>query len=276
MAVQTFPNAIYVKNGKWNTTQGEMVFLYEEDGNCARYIRADGREIYAYADGRIEYAPYTRDDLPHEYQEHFTDGFSEAMPDDYCMREDLESETPWCEPWEEKDFGFYSDELTAYEAGKKYAEDIRDHWERMMREEGNRLGSDEGSTIELPHIVINLPKNRADYFCWYEGESEPQPALIIIDPEGGSMYADFQSFIGYFQPILCSQKRLFLFRIPYDLSLQKVRGIMEAIAPLADKICEGYEKDYDGDGNLIGVLNEDAQTAYEALEETIDEEISNG
>ena len=241
----------------------------------ASYRRADGREVIANEDGTIFFPQINITDLDENYYSDFSEGFDDEMPDDYCRKEDGQSDCPWCAPWSWYSQGtnWYSNTLSAYEAGRSWAEEVRDEWESVLIDEGNKLTEEEIADYEiaLPHVKIILPTNRSDYFHWYDGQFNPQNSYIEIDPEDGTMIADWNGEIGNAIPFSVYYNRIFRFSFPSSMPLTQVRGVMREIAPLAERICEGYSTDFSmAKNNTVGVLNDDARDALSEIESILE------
>lgn len=252
----------------------EAVLSYEvEEGESpiACYRRADGREIIANEDGSISFPRINPEkDLDDDYHSAFIEGFEDAMPEDYCRREDEQADSPWCAPWcYENDTSWYSSSRSAYDAGRLWAENVLSDWEDFQADEGNRLTSEEKSTgneICFPHVTVTLPSSRTAYFHWYEGQYNPQDAYLELDPENGTLIADWNGEIGNAVPFSVYNHRVFRWGFSATLPLQNVRDLMREIAPLAERICAGFDTDYDRQSNLVGVLNDDATEAENEID----------
>ena len=212
------------------------------------------------------------DILDGNFESEFQDGFESAMPEDYCLQEDRQADLPWCAPWYDRQSyaieEWYKPEMSAYEMGKAWAKGCLDSWQSWFGDQGNLLtGADEekGDTLKLDHITVSLPMSRSAYFHWYPRECNPQPAYFELDPDDGTLIADWNAEIGNAVPFDVYYGRRLRWGFHADTPLQTVREIMEEIAPLADRVVAGYSEDYDGNGNLVGRLNEDARDAEDEL-----------
>ena len=216
---------------------------------------------------------YNLDDiLDGIFESDFADGFESAMPDDYCLQEDRQTDSPWCEPWYDHSVpiaDWYRTEMDAYDMGKAWADVVRDNWEGWFGGDmGNRLtGADEakGDKLTVDGLTVYLPMSRAAYFHWYEGQCSPQGAYLELDPDDKSLIADWNGEIGNAIPFDVYHGRRMRYGFSPSTPLQEVRAFMEEIAPLAVRVIAGYSEDYDGNGNLVGRLNEDARDAEDEI-----------
>lgn len=205
------------------------------------------------------------------FESDFADGFESEMPDGYCLQEDRQSDSPWCEPWYDRNVAisdWYDPELDGFDMGKAWAEKVRGDWESYFGEQGNLLTeADEakGDKLKIDNLTVYLPMSRAAYFHWYEGQTNPQGAYLELDPADNSLIADWNGEIGNAIPMDVNNHRRFRYGFPATTPLQTVRELMEEIAPLAARVIAGYSEDYDSNGNLVGRLNDDARNAEDEL-----------
>jgi hypothetical protein len=117
-------------------------------------------------------------------------------------------------------------------------------------------------------ITINVPEDHL--YHRYPGQTNPQPTHIEIDPETRTLSADWNAEIGNAVParVWHGLVRRYALPSPY-LSQAAIKRIMEDIAPLAVRVCDGFASRWDGH-NTVGVLNEDAMDAEEAIERILD------
>jgi hypothetical protein len=113
-------------------------------------------------------------------------------------------------------------------------------------------------------ISITEVKNTTDLYCKYSGQTEAQPCYIELDCESKRMIASYNAEIGNAIPFSVFHGHDQRFGIPC-LTAKAANEIMEHIAPLANRIIEGYSSEWDGNNN-VAVFTDDAKEAIEEIE----------
>ena len=101
-------------------------------------------------------------------------------------------------------------------------------------------------------------------YCHYRGQTQIQPCFIELDLEDGTLSADYDGEIGGAVPFSVWHRRAIRWGIPL-MTADAVNGLMETILPLAQRVFDGAEIEWDG-SNLVGVYNDDADAAIEEIE----------
>lgn len=107
-----------------------------------------------------------------------------------------------------------------------------------------------------------------DTFRHYRGQTNPQRAEIVLDCEHEILTAGYATEIGSGMPARRYYNREIAWTIPH-LRTTALKNLMDEIAPLAEIILDGYTEKYDRNNNHIGVLDDDAENAYNAIENII-------
>lgn len=113
-------------------------------------------------------------------------------------------------------------------------------------------------------IKMTLPRRVSEYRCKFVGQFMPQPAYIELDPEEGTLCADYSGVIGNAVPAAVYYGRLFRFKFPPSAKLKDVRRVMKSILPLCEKLCEGYDTEWNG-SNMVGRYDYDLYDRIEAF-----------
>lgn len=97
----------------------------------------------------------------------------------------------------------------------------------------------------------------------YPGQTQEQPCYIELDAETGDLSADWNGEIGNAVPERVHHQHVLHWRIPL-LTERACNELLEELAPLAQRICDGYERQWDG-SNHIAHYTDDAQCAIEEI-----------
>ena len=118
-------------------------------------------------------------------------------------------------------------------------------------------------------IKINEVEDRTALYCRYDGQVNPQSVYIWLDPIERTMGASYNAEIGNAVPSDVWHGLTRRYSLPGALTAEAANGVMSQIAPLAQRVCDGFEDVWDGN-NTVGRLTEDAQDAEEDIREAID------
>lgn len=102
----------------------------------------------------------------------------------------------------------------------------------------------------------------------YDGDFEPLPAYIEIDPEDDELSAG----IGEEQctPIYVCLGKSYRVSVSAELTHDEVVALMDEIKPLAEKVAEGHSTEWDG-SNIVGKLDACAEKALLKIEKICDD-----
>ena len=115
-----------------------------------------------------------------------------------------------------------------------------------------------------------LPRRVTDFRCHYRTQINAQPGGIEVDPEERIMQAFVNTEING-TPCDVWHGRRFWFCLPDPMStsVRELAELMRNLKPLAQRICDGYESEWNGN-NFVGRLNADAQAAYDEMQQRVE------
>jgi len=119
-------------------------------------------------------------------------------------------------------------------------------------------------------ITINRVENHADLYCKYQGQYNPQPTYIWLDPSDGTMGANSDGEIGGAVPFDVWHGRTRRYHFGNVPTATSANRLMEDIKPLVERVCAGYSEYWDGN-NTVGKLTDDAEEAETEIENAIAE-----
>lgn len=106
-----------------------------------------------------------------------------------------------------------------------------------------------------------------ELFVHYHGQSAPQPAYIELDTQHRTLSATYDAEVGNAVPFSVRHGLDRRYGIPI-LTAEAANRVMREIAPLADRIIDGTEVEWDGNNN-VAVLDDDAVAAEEEIEKLL-------
>jgi len=104
--------------------------------------------------------------------------------------------------------------------------------------------------------------------CHYDGQTSSQGCYIELDCEAGTLTASFNGEIGNAIPFSVYHGHDQWFSIPM-LTGDAANELMSEIAPLAERVVDGYDCDWDGRNN-VATFTDDAQAAIDEIREICD------
>jgi hypothetical protein len=127
------------------------------------------------------------------------------------------------------------------------------------------------STIKITTTDEMLEKT-APLYHKYSGQTSEQPAYIYLDPEEGTLYADWYGEIGAnSRPMdVHHGLRLWWPVSPY-LTGGQLAELLEEIKPLAQKVADGWSREWDGTNN-VGRLTPEAEEADQEITAAVEVE----
>lgn len=131
------------------------------------------------------------------------------------------------------------------------------HW---LDEDGH---AHEGVRIEVTRVT------GTELYHRYPTQTEPQGCYIELCPSDRQLSAGSNAEIGNAVPMDVWHGRRLRFSIPC-LTETTANRLLDKIAPLAARVCDGYSCEWDG-GNHVGRYNDDAREAMEEIERLCDE-----
>lgn len=119
------------------------------------------------------------------------------------------------------------------------------------------------TTIHVAHISpVDALHHR------YHGQSERQDCYIELDCQDGELTADYNAEIGNAVPMAVHHGHVRRYTIPC-LKADAANALLDKIAPLAQRIVDGYSSEWDGN-NHVADLDDDAQAAEAEIESLCD------
>lgn len=115
-------------------------------------------------------------------------------------------------------------------------------------------------------IMIEKPTGNALY-CHYTQQNQPQPTHIELDPGERTLRADYDPDVGNGVPESVWYGRRYWYTCPI-LTDSAAAKLLEQIAPLAERVCDGYSEALNDQSNYVGRLSEDALAASDEIERT--------
>jgi len=112
-------------------------------------------------------------------------------------------------------------------------------------------------------ISINQVKYVDDLLKVYPRQTSPQPAYIALDCQTGEMWADWNGEIGNAVPSDVWHGHTRRYGIPV-LRGATANALMSTIAPLAQRVLNGYERGWDGN-NHRAYFTDDASLAEDEI-----------
>ncbi len=98
----------------------------------------------------------------------------------------------------------------------------------------------------------------------YQRQSSPQDCYVELDCERRTLSASPNAEIGNAVPFAVWHHRVLRWSIPV-LTDAAANALLDEIAPLAERVCDGYERVWDGN-NHVGRYDADAAQAREQIE----------
>lgn len=118
-------------------------------------------------------------------------------------------------------------------------------------------------------ITIHHVTSDTALYHRYRGESAPQDCFVELDCGTGELAVAYDPEIGGGIPVRVYHGHRQRWGIP-ALKARAANALLDAIAPLAQRVCEGYGYRRDGN-NHVADFNDDAEVAREAIEALCDD-----
>ena len=123
--------------------------------------------------------------------------------------------------------------------------------------------------METKTIVrISEVRDTCELFAHYDRQTEPQSCYIELDCQTGLLSASYNAEIGNAVPFSVYHGHDRRYSIPC-LVADAANALMSEIAPLAQRVLDGYSSHWDGN-NHVARLDDDASKADEAIEAMCD------
>jgi hypothetical protein len=115
-------------------------------------------------------------------------------------------------------------------------------------------------------VKITPMTEEDELFCHYSGQYNIQDAVLTLDLEDGELTAQYNPEIGTGIPASVYHGRTRWIPLPGPLTNEAANALLEEAAPLAQRILDGSDIDWDGN-NHVATLDADAHQAEEDLVE---------
>ncbi|MFF4344298.1 hypothetical protein ACFY00_30765 [Kitasatospora sp. NPDC001540] len=103
-------------------------------------------------------------------------------------------------------------------------------------------------------------------FRWYDRESQPQSAFVELELDSGTLLADYDGIIGNGMPSRVYHRIDVRFPLGQILTPKGANDLLAELAPLAQRVLDGSEVEWDGSNHVGRILTEDAQAAHDEIE----------
>lgn len=120
------------------------------------------------------------------------------------------------------------------------------------------------TVCESEHVEIHTVDDDDDMYCQFGGQYEAQDCYVWIDPGAREMGAEYNAEIGNAVPMPVWHHLMLRFSIPV-LTADAANSLLEELEPLARRICDGFETEWDG-SNWVGEYDNDAEAASAEIE----------
>jgi hypothetical protein len=114
----------------------------------------------------------------------------------------------------------------------------------------------------MPTITIR-PVAGAELYHRYPGQTKPQPCYVELDCARGVLSASYDAEIGGSMPMNVAHGHRRRWAVACLTGAAATR-LLRALAPLAQRVCDGYRQRWDG-RNTVGELSDDAAAAAEHI-----------
>ncbi|MGI5451417.1 hypothetical protein ACQEVM_37795 [Streptomyces sp. CA-243310] len=102
--------------------------------------------------------------------------------------------------------------------------------------------------------------------AWYQGQNEAQPAYVELGLGDGILLASYDAVVGPGGPASVHHGIDLRWSIP-ALNQEAADELLKELAPLAQRILDGSEVEWDGNNHVGRLLTEDAHAAHDAITE---------
>lgn len=114
-------------------------------------------------------------------------------------------------------------------------------------------------------IVINAPDGAAPLYERYASQTNAQPANVVLYCDTAELTAFAAGEIGGGVPADVYHRRVLRWHVCNELTGPAVAELLAEVAPLAQRVVDGYSVEWDGNNN-VGRYTEDASEAAEEIE----------
>ena len=116
----------------------------------------------------------------------------------------------------------------------------------------------------MARIKITYPEGTPLHplYYQYDGQTNVQPAYVELDltADPPTLSAGYSGEIGGGVPMAVWHNRCLRWAVMPNLTAAEIRTLLDTLAPLAERVANGYEDAWDG-SNTLGRFSEDAEYA---------------
>jgi len=120
-----------------------------------------------------------------------------------------------------------------------------------------------------PSIELHYPTDDLPLYCHYDGQYQPQMAYIELD-EDGDVRATYNAEIGGGVPVDVynglTRRWTVSGEVARYLPRQAVCELLDRLAPLLERVCQGHSVEWVCQGHSVGRLDDDALEASELID----------
>lgn len=124
--------------------------------------------------------------------------------------------------------------------------------------------STETTRPEISSVEIVRVRTRAELHKHYDGQTKTQDCYVELNCRDRLLHADWNCEIGNAVPAAVWHGHTRRWGIA-TLTADAANDLLDEIAPLAERVCDGYERDWDGN-NHVARFSADALAAMDEIE----------
>ncbi len=131
--------------------------------------------------------------------------------------------------------------------------------------------TDTSTTKTIATNAAECRTKLAPVYCRFDGQTQPQPAYLELDPQKRTLTADYSGEIGNAVPMTVWHGHQYRLSITPYLTGAALADLLEDedVLTLVAEVIDGHSIEWDG-SNHVGRLTEDAADALEGLQESLD------
>ncbi|MFJ3793862.1 hypothetical protein [Kitasatospora sp. NPDC090091] len=115
-------------------------------------------------------------------------------------------------------------------------------------------------------VQVHSVTEDTELHCWYDRESQAQSVYVELGLSDGILLASYNGIVGSGMPASVYHGIDRRWSIP-PLTADGANKLLAEIAPLAQRVLDGSDVEWDGRNHVGRILTDDAQAAYDAISE---------
>lgn len=117
----------------------------------------------------------------------------------------------------------------------------------------------------MSNVTVEITRVETEnaFYCKFQSQNQCQPAYVELDCETGKLYAYVSGEIGNGVPMRVYHRLSVRWGIE-ALKTDAANALLEEIAPLAQRIVDGFDSGFDGH-NIVGSFEKDAEEAEQEI-----------